>query len=151
MREIKLGIRVPDVEEASAFYRGLGFNQIGLVPGPSGSPVLANLAQETFHLILDALVGLPFPETDRERMIKAGPRGLGCVIGLEVSDLDATFDYCTERGSEITGPMQVQPWGERTFTCIDPFGYEWKFAIKTGSGSASDAAIAWFGETPTLD
>ena len=140
MPEVKIGIRVPDVEQASSFYRGFGFDEVGVVPGPSGSPVLA-------VLILDALHGLPFPDTDRERRIKEGPRGLGCVIGLEVADLQAIFDYCIERGLEITGPLQDQPWGERTFTCLDPFGYEWKFAVKTGEGSVDDAADAWFGGT----
>ena len=146
MREVKLGIRVPDVAKASSFYQGLGFDQVGIVPGPSGLPVLSVLVREGFHLILDALVGLPFPDSDRERLIKAGPRGLGCVIGLEVADLQQTYDYAIEHGAEITGPLQDQPWGERTFTCIDPFGYEWKFAVKVGEGSVGDAAEAWFGE-----
>jgi uncharacterized glyoxalase superfamily protein PhnB len=144
--EVKLGIRVADVEQASSFYGGLGFDQIGVVPGPSGLPVLAVLVREGFHLILDALVGLPFPDSDRERTIKAGPRGLGCVIGLEVTNLQETYDYCTSHGTEITGPLQDQPWGERTFTCIDPFGYEWKFAVKIGDGKVGDTAATWFGE-----
>ena len=151
MPDVKIGIRVPDVARASSFYCGLGFDQVGAVSGPSGSPVLAVLVQSGFHLILDALIGLPFPDTERERMIKAGPRGLGCVIGLEVADLQATSDYCAEHGLEITGPLQDQPWGERSFTCIDPFGYEWKFAAKIDGGSVDDVANAWFGEKRDID
>jgi uncharacterized glyoxalase superfamily protein PhnB len=67
------------------------------------------------------------------------------VIGLEVPDLQETFEYCAEHGAEITSPIQDQPWGERTFTCVDPFGYEWKFAVKIGEGGVGAAAEAWFG------
>jgi uncharacterized glyoxalase superfamily protein PhnB len=141
MREFKLGIRVHDVSEASEFYCGLGFEQIAVMPGPQGRPLLAVLKAEPFHLILDALRGLPFPDSSRERAIQIGPRGLGCVIGLEVSDLDETYTYCVSKGCEITSPVTSHPWGEKVFTCVDPFGWEWKFAIKTdntvdGSGPA---------------
>lgn len=135
MREIKLGVRVPDVVEAAAFYVGLGFEQVAVVPGPAGQPVLAVLRLDGFHLIVDALVGLPFPDSPRERMIQSGPRGLGCVIGIEVADLQPVHDYCAAQGAHITSAPQDQPWGERTFTCVDPFGYEWKFASRTGVGS----------------
>jgi len=151
MREVKLGIRVPDVARASAFYQGLGFDQIAMVQSPSGVPVLAVLLREGFHLIVDALVGLPFPDGNRERMIKAGPRGLGCVIGLEVANLQETYDYFVAHGAEITGPLQDQPWGERTFTCVDPFGYEWKLAVKIAAGTAGDTAEAWFGGSTSTD
>jgi hypothetical protein len=93
------------------FYQGLGFALAATVPGPAGSPVLAVMVLDRFHLILDALVGLPFPDTDREKSIKNGPRGLGCVIGIEVPDLEATHQYCVRSGCEITGPIQDQPWG----------------------------------------
>ena len=53
-------------------------------------------------LIADALVGMPFPDSQREREIQHGPRGLGVVIGLMVDDLDATYAYCIVEGCEIT-------------------------------------------------
>ena len=146
MREVKIGIRVADVAQAMVFYQGLGFELADTVPGPAGSPVLAVMVLDRFHLILDALVGLPFPDTEREKMIKQGPRGLGCVIGIEVPDLEPIHQHCVRSGCEITGPIQDQPWGERTFTCIDPHGYEWKFAVKTGEGNIEAVAAHWFGE-----
>ena len=130
MPEVKLGIRVGDVDRASSFYQGLGFVEVATIPGPAGNAVLAVLLRDQFHLIVDALVGLPFPDTERERSIQAGPRGLGCVIGIEVEDLQAVYDYCVSNRAEITGPIQDHPWGERCFTCVDPFGWEWKFAVK---------------------
>lgn len=61
----KLGVRVKDVATASVFYQGLVCQQIAVVPGRDGRPVLAVLLVETFYLIVDAVVGLPFPDTDR--------------------------------------------------------------------------------------
>ena len=139
MREVKIGIRVADVAQATVFYQGLGFELAGTVPGPAGSPVLAVMVLDRFHLILDALVGLPFPDTERERMIKHGPRGLGCVIGIEVPALEPIHEHCVRSGCEITGPIQDQPWGERTFTCIDPHGYEWSSPSK----QAWEISIPW--------
>ncbi|RYE64793.1 MAG: VOC family protein [Oxalobacteraceae bacterium] len=147
MSEIKIGIRVPEVAAAAAFYEGFGFTSVATVPDAHGMAVLTVMVRDGLHLVLDALVGLPFPDTERERLVQRGPRGLGFVIGIEVADLEAVFDFCVSRDLTITGPVQRQPWGEETFTCIDPFGFEWKFAVKTGFGSVEDVSRAWFPST----
>jgi hypothetical protein len=49
------------------------------------------LEREGVMLIADALVGMPFADSDRERQIQAGPRGLGVAIGLGVDDLESTY------------------------------------------------------------
>jgi uncharacterized glyoxalase superfamily protein PhnB len=149
-RSLRVGLRVDDVPAAVEFYGGLGFDQVGSVPNHDGETVLAILQRGDANLVIDALVGLPFPETNRERQIQRGPRGLGLVIGLEVDDLEAIYTYCTEGGCEITEPMD-EPWGERLFTCLDPFGYEWKFSVPiagTEAAEGTDAAReSWFGDT----
>jgi hypothetical protein len=35
------------------------------------------------QLLVDALEGIPFQDSPRERRTKTGPRGLGVVVGLE--------------------------------------------------------------------
>jgi uncharacterized glyoxalase superfamily protein PhnB len=148
---IRVGLRVDDVPAAVEFYRGLGFEQVGSVPDPDGEPVLAILKRGDANLIVDALVGLPFPDTQRERQIQRGPRGLGLVIGLEVDDLGATYAYCTETRCEITCEPMDEPWGERLFTCLDPFGYEWKFSVPIPGTDGAEGTEAtresWFGNT----
>jgi uncharacterized glyoxalase superfamily protein PhnB len=119
---LRVGLRVDDVPAAVEFYRGLGYELIGSVPNPEGEIVLAILRRGDANLIVDALLGLPFPDTERERQIRRGPRGLGVVIGLEVGDLDAAYAYCAERGCAITCEPMDEAWGERLFTFIDPFG-----------------------------
>jgi uncharacterized glyoxalase superfamily protein PhnB len=147
--QFRLGLRVSDVRAAMRFYGGLGFEEVGVVPDPDGEPVLAILEQGEVKLILDALIGMPFPDSERERQVQLGPRGLGVVIGLEVDDLDAMYAYCTEAGCEITcGPMD-EAWGDRVFTCLDPFGYEWELTHPTEQMSTAEGTAAvrasWFG------
>jgi uncharacterized glyoxalase superfamily protein PhnB len=149
-QSFRVGLRVSDVPEAITFFGGLGFEVEGVVPNPDDHPVLAILRRGEANLVLDALVGLPFPDTPRERQIQSGPRGLGVVFGLEVEDLDAAYAYCRAAGCEITCEPMDEAWGERLFTCLDPFGYEWEFFLpitemEPGNGTAATRA-SWFGE-----
>jgi uncharacterized glyoxalase superfamily protein PhnB len=50
------------------------------------------------------------------------------VVGLRVDDLDATYAYCTGHDCPITCEPMDEAWGERIFSCLDPFGYEWEFS-----------------------
>ena len=146
----RLGLRVPDVREAVEFYGGLGFEQNGLIPNEDGEPVLAILGRGDATLIVDTLVGMPFPDSVRERSAQAGPHGLGVVIGLGVDDLDETYRYCTGAGCEITCEPMDEAWGERVFSCLDPFGYEWEFTVPIPGAEVEDALestrSSWFGE-----
>jgi catechol 2,3-dioxygenase-like lactoylglutathione lyase family enzyme len=71
----RVGLRVEDVTRAADFYRGLGFTDVGSVPGSGDVPVMVMLQREGAMLIVDALIGMPFAPTPREAMIQAGPRG----------------------------------------------------------------------------
>jgi uncharacterized glyoxalase superfamily protein PhnB len=144
----RLGLRVGDVPAAMKFYGGLGFEEVGVVPDPDGEPVLAILQQDEVKLILDALIGMPFPDSERERQVQRGPRGLGVVIGLGVDDLDAAYAYCTEAGCEITCEPMDEAWGDRVFSCLDPFGYEWELTHPIAEMSPAEGTAAvrasWF-------
>jgi uncharacterized glyoxalase superfamily protein PhnB len=45
-------------------------------------------------------------------------------IYLEVSDVEAYHDQVKKQGIKITTPLTDQWWGDRTFTVMDPFGYQ---------------------------
>jgi uncharacterized glyoxalase superfamily protein PhnB len=144
----RVGLRVSDVPAAMRFYGGLGFEEAGEVPNPDGETVMAIRKRGDVLRIADALVGMPFPDSERERRIQRGPRGLGVVIGLMVDDLDATYAYCTEAGCEITCEPMNEAWGVRVFVCLDPFGYEWEFSqpipgMELADGTAAVQA-SWF-------
>jgi len=145
---VRLALRVADVSAAVALYRSFGFTPVGTVPGPAGDVVMAILRRGPLQLLVDALTGIPFADNARERRTKAGPRGLGVVIGIEVDDVDGAAEQCAAGGCAIsTGPRDA-PWGERYVEFEDPFGYAWKFFHLTPDppGDGLDAVHdLWFG------
>lgn len=144
----RIGLRVRDVTEATGFYAGLGFDHVGEIAGPDGRTVMAILRRGGLQLLVDALSGMPFADSRRERRTQAGPRGLGVVIGIKVDDVEAAARYCDGAGCEVTtGPVDA-PWGERYAECVDPYGYAWKFfqLLPGQPGDSLDAArSSWFG------
>lgn len=145
----RLGLRVGDVVEAARFYRGLGFDDVAAVPGPDGNPLLIMLQREGAMLIVDALEGMPFAAGEREQRVRAGPRGLGVAIGLGVDDLDEAYAWCVESSCDITSEPREEPFGDRVFECIDPYGYLWEISQPVSALSVDDAVDAvrneWFG------
>jgi catechol 2,3-dioxygenase-like lactoylglutathione lyase family enzyme len=156
----RVGLRVDDVQAAAAFYGGLGFTEIGSVPDPQGQPVMTILERNGVQLIIDALRGMPFRDTERERQTQAGPRGLGVAVGLSVDDLDATFAYCTEAGCEITCELMEGPGAIASSSASIPTATSgssrnrsgalprptaWKPSGRVGSAPKSDVTpvVAW--------
>jgi uncharacterized glyoxalase superfamily protein PhnB len=45
-------------------------------------------------------------------------------IYVEVANVNAYHDEVTRRGVKVTNPLVDQWWGDRTFTVMDPFGYQ---------------------------
>ncbi len=124
----RVGLRVSDATKAANFYRGLGFIEVGKVPGDDGRAVMMILQREGVLLLVDALVGMPFAATEREHQVQNGPRGLGVALGLGVDDLAATYAYCQAQGCTITAEPADAAYGDRVFECIDPFGYLWEMS-----------------------
>ena len=146
---VRVALRVSDVSGATTLYQSFGFAPVGTVPGPAGDVVMAILRKGPVQLLVDALVGIPFPDSARERQTKSGPRGLGVVIGLEVDDVEDAARRCLDAGCIIsTGPVDA-PWGERYVEFEDPYGYAWKFFQLTESSNDGLQAVheVWFGQT----
>jgi uncharacterized glyoxalase superfamily protein PhnB len=144
---VRVALRVSDVSAASTLYQSFGFVPVGAVPGADGVVVMAILRRGPLQLLVDALVGIPFPDSARERQTKSGPRGLGVVIGLEVDDVEEAARRCRSAGCVISvGPMDA-PWGERYVEFEDPYGYAWKFFRLTDSSDDGLHAVheMWFG------
>jgi len=130
------------VPAATALYEQLGFVQVGTVPHPDGRALMVILRRGPLQLLVDALDGMPFPDSARERLTKTGPRGLGVVIGIEVADVDEAAGCVV-----ASGPASA-PWGERYVELEDPYGYLWKLfrVLPEQGGDGLQAAVdAWFG------
>ena len=137
-----MGLRVADVVEAARFYRGLGFEDVAAVPGADGDPAMIMLQREGVMLIVDSLEGMPFASTEREEHVKEGPRGLGVAIGLGVDDLDAAYAWCRDSSCDITSEPRVEPYGDRVFECVDPYGYLWEISQPVSEVAVDDAVDA---------
>ena len=68
-------MRPQAVTLAARFYRGLGFTEVGTVPGDDGRAVMTIVEREGVLLLVDALVGMPFAPTERNATCKTGPAG----------------------------------------------------------------------------
>jgi uncharacterized glyoxalase superfamily protein PhnB len=142
------------VGAAATLYESFGFVPVGTVPDRDGHVVMAVLRRGPLQLLVDALVGMPFADSVRERQTKVGPRGLGVVIGIEVDDVDEAARRCRAAGCVIgTGPLDA-PWGERYVEVEDPYGYAWKFfqvLADPPDDGLSVAAGVWFGPAAAAD
>jgi uncharacterized glyoxalase superfamily protein PhnB len=138
----RVGLRVADVASAARFYGGLGFTELGTVPDDHGRPLMTILEREGVLLLADALEGMPFAESDRERATRDGWRGLGVAIGLGVDDLADVYRYCTAAGCVITSEPRDEAWGDRVFEFIDPFGYQWEISQRVAEIATDEALLA---------
>jgi uncharacterized glyoxalase superfamily protein PhnB len=128
---IAVGLRVANVRRAAEFYQGIGFTFVMAVPDETEEWLLCLLRYGSGSILLGTLDHPRFPRTRRQPHGRAGPRALDVRIDLTVPDLAATYDACAAAGCQITEEPAEQPWGARTFSCVDPFGYEWRFTEKT--------------------
>ena len=65
-----------------------------------------------------------------EAQPRAGKRPVE--IYLEVADVEAYHERLRERRVEMSDPLTLQWWGDRTFKVKDPNGYEIWFYQKVG-------------------
>ncbi|MCA9649553.1 MAG: VOC family protein [Myxococcales bacterium] len=48
--------------------------------------------------------------------------GHGLAYGIEVDDVDAEYQRIRSAGVDTDGPPRDNPWGDRSFTVVDPNG-----------------------------
>jgi uncharacterized glyoxalase superfamily protein PhnB len=124
---IAVGLRVFNVRRAAEFYQEIGFAFVMAVPDEHDEWLLCLLSYGSGSILLGALDHPQFPRTHRQQRIQSGPRGLGVRIDLNVPDLDAIYAACVTAGCKITAEPAQEFWRDRSFSCLDPFGYEWQF------------------------
>jgi len=111
-------ISVDSVDQARSFYIDqLGFGHMMGMLGKDGQ-------LDFCTVILDgAKVMLMRPQQSSEGT-RATSSKRPVEIYLEVSDVDAYHKQIVAKGIKITSPLTDQWWGDRTFTVMDPFGYQ---------------------------
>ena len=124
---IAVGLRVAHVRRATEFYQRIGFKFVMAVPDDDDGWLLCLLRYGSRSILLAAIEDRQFPSLHRQHRLQTGLRGLGVRIDLTVPDIAATYAACTAAGCEVTEEPVEEVWGARTFSCLDPFGYEWRF------------------------
>jgi lactoylglutathione lyase len=122
MTQLKVGLRVRDLEASCALYLRLGFRQI---PRPD-EPRLRYLTFGHTWLILSDRYNHGYHNAERRDATIGGPLGAGFVLAIPTPDLDATYELWRSEGLPVTLEPEDAYWA-RIFYGLDPDGYELMF------------------------
>jgi PhnB protein len=113
-------LTVGDVRAAASFYqRAFGFAKRGVMNGPDGKPIHAELALRGTTLMLG-------PENPARGMRSAKTIGASPVtLYLTTENVDKVVAKAVKLGATPQGPVMDMFWGDRCGTVADPDGYNW--------------------------
>ena len=113
-------LTVTDVKGAVAFYqKAFGFEKRGIMNGPDGKPIHAELRLRDTTLML----GPENPQTGARsgKSIGASP----VTLYLTAENVDNVVAKAVKLGAKLVAPVIDQFWGDRSGTIIDPEGNSW--------------------------
>jgi len=114
---------VSDVKAAANFYqKAFGFEKRGIMNGPDGKPMHAELTMRGTTLMLG-------PEMPAMGARSAGNVGASpTTLYLLVENVDKTVAKAVKLGAKLQGPVSDMFWGDRCGRLADPEGYSWYVA-----------------------
>ena len=126
-------LNVSDVAAAVAFYqKAFGFTKRGIMKGPDGKPIHAELTLRGTTLMLG-------PENPARGMrsaktVGASPAGLY----LYVENVDKTVAKAVGLGATAQGSVMDMFWGDRCGMVVDPDGYGWMVGTHTAEPTTQE-------------
>ena len=114
---------VTDVKSAANFYqKAFGFQRRGIMSGPDGKPMHAELTLRGTTLML----GPEMPEMGARsaRTVGASPT----TLYLIVENVDKVVAKAVKCGAKAQGPVSDMFWGDRCGRLVDPEGFNWYVA-----------------------
>jgi PhnB protein len=116
-------LTVTDIKNAVSFYqKALGFAKRGIMNGPDGKPIHAELTLRGTTLMLG-------PEMAQMGMRSAKTIGATSVtLYLTTEDVDKVVAKAVKMGATQKGPVMDMFWGDRSGTIVDPDGNTWMIA-----------------------
>ena len=116
-------LTVSDIPAAAKFYqKAFGFAKRGIMNGPDGQPIHAELTLRGATLMLgpeNSAMG-----TRSAKTLGGSPSGLF----LYVENADKVVAKATSLGATAKGPVMDMFWGDRCGNIVDPDGYNWMIA-----------------------
>jgi PhnB protein len=128
-------LTVTDVKGAAAFYqKAFGFAKRGIMNGPDGTPMHAELTLRGTTLML----GPEFPQMGARsaKSIGASPT----TLYLLVDKVDKIVAKAVQHGATIKKPVMDMFWGDRCGTIADPEGYSWMVATHKAEPTPKEMA-----------
>jgi len=116
-------LMVPDVDEATEYYRKLGFSRVVRVPTEGGVAEFAILVAGSVELMLQSRASI----AEDLPPVESQPYGGGCIIYLEVDDIKGLHDSLAGQ-VDVVVPLRETFYGSTEFYLRDPYGYTIGFA-----------------------
>ena len=113
-------LTVGDIKAAVSFYqKALGFTTRGIMNGPGGKPIHAELRLRDTTLMLG-------PEVEQMGARSAKSIGASPVtLYLTAENVDKVVAKAVKLGATQKGPVMDMFWGDRCGTIVDPEGNTW--------------------------
>jgi uncharacterized glyoxalase superfamily protein PhnB len=116
-------LTVKDVKAAATFYqKAFGFAKRGMMNGPDGKPMHAELTLRGTTLML----GPECPERGARTAKTVG--GSPATLYLLTEDVDKTVGKAVKLGASLQMPVMDMFWGDRCGMLTDPDGNAWMVA-----------------------
>jgi uncharacterized glyoxalase superfamily protein PhnB len=111
---------VADIKAAVSFYqKAFGFAKRGIMNGPDGKPIHAELTLRNTTLMLG-------PE-DAQRGARSAKTlgGSPVTLYLTTENVDQLAAKAVKLGAKLESPVMDMFWGDRVGNLVDPDGYKW--------------------------
>ena len=117
---VSVNLNVADIKAAVSFYqKAFGFAKRGIMNGPDGKPIHAELTLRGTTLMLS-------PENPQRGARSAKTMGGSPVsLYLLTENADKTFAKALKLGATSVMPVTDMFWGDRSGTITDPEGNNW--------------------------
>jgi PhnB protein len=126
---------VKDIKAAVGFYqKAFGFAKRGIMNGPDGKPMHAELTLRNMTLMLG-------PES-----VERGARSAKTIGGSPVTlyvlteNVDKVVAKAVKLGATLQSPVMDMFWGDRCGNVVDPDGYAWMIATHMAEPTPQEMA-----------
>lgn len=130
---VSAALTVSDMSAAVSFYqKALGFSKRGIMNGPDGKPIHAELTLRGTTLMLG-------PES--AAMGRRSAKNVGAsptTLYLYVENVDKVVAKAISLGATGQGPVMDMFWGDRCGTITDPDGYTWMVGTHKAEPTAKE-------------